>query len=127
MLSYGEVHTAVETGDRSLNQVFASAQLEGLALCMCKGVGVSCCGVGWCFALSQLQRPELSASVVPVFLHGLGTGKQEETQVSGISECEYLWGESLMNSAGSQSTVAVLFIGFINRKISWVCPQEESV
>lgn len=91
------MHTAVEAGDGSLNQVFASAQLEGLALCMCKGVGVSCCGVGWCLALSQL----LAASTVPVFPQGLGTGKQGETQVAGISECEYLWGESLMKSAGS--------------------------
>lgn len=95
------MHTVVEAGDGSLSQAFASAQLEGLALNMCKGVGISCCGVDWCLALSQLQRPELAARVVSVFPQGLGAGKQGETQVAGISECEYLWGESLMKYAGS--------------------------
>lgn len=77
-----------------MNQGFSSAQLEGLALSTCRAVGVSCWGVGWCLALSKLHRLELAASVVPGFSPGLGAGEQGGTQVAGIRECEYLWGES---------------------------------
>lgn len=41
---------------------FARAQLKGLAVSMCIGVGAA---VGWCLALMQPQRPGLPSGVAP--------------------------------------------------------------
>lgn len=52
-----------------------SRQLEGLALSICTGVGVSCRGIGLCFALAQLQQPGLATDAGPGIWVGLAERK----------------------------------------------------
>lgn len=90
-----------------------------------QGKGASWGDVGWHHAISQLQRPESAARVVPWFWQGLRGREPGVTQVAGISEYEHLWGESWWHLQVVHSVVLV--VGFISGEICWVSVQSRSL
>lgn len=92
--------------------------LEGLTLSVYIFMGDSCRGLGCCVVLAEFQSPWVAATA------GLGSRgwrrKPEGTQVSGDSECEYLWGKIPGNLQGVHSGCAGCSLSFFKYSFFFV-------
>ena len=88
----------------------AGTQLQRLDMSTHKAVGVSCRGLDWCLTCTQPQRPGLLHNSCSVKRCGGSWG----TQVAGICECRYLWGENL---SGKICRGSVVVTGFFSGEI----------